>query len=143
MQTKAGGYSEQHDCRCMQQRLSGPSTAYCTAIRVSGLPLHRALTKRFRVTAALSRRSRTGDKCNRLVTSELQLSCNKLVLFDTELKTAKFSTAVHRYMYCAIDEAGSHVGSKSFRPIVGVYSQTQKDLLGSACSPAYPSYGQQ
>ncbi len=37
-------------------------------------------------------------------------------------------------MYCAIDEAGSHVGSKSFRLVVGVYSQTGKDLLGSACS---------
>ena len=42
--------------------------------------------------------------------------------------------AVHRYMYCAIDEAGSHVGSKSFRLVVGVYSQTGEDLLGSACS---------
>ncbi|KAL0018388.1 hypothetical protein WJX77_002518 [Trebouxia sp. C0004] len=40
----------------------------------------------------------------------------------------------NRYMYCAIDEAGSHVGSKSFRLVVGVYSQTGKDLLGSACS---------
>ena len=37
-------------------------------------------------------------------------------------------------MYCAIDEAGSHVGSKSFRLVVGVYSQTGEDLLGSACS---------
>ena len=44
------------------------------------------------------------------------------------------SRAVHRYMYCAIDEAGSHVGSKSFRLVVGVYSQTGEDLLGSACS---------
>jgi len=84
---------------------------------------------KFKVTAALSR---TGEKCNRLVTSELQLSCNKLVLFDTELK-ATFSTAVHKYMYCAKDEAGSHVGSKSFRLVVGVYSQTRKELLGSAC----------
>ncbi|DBB13369.1 TPA: hypothetical protein ACH3X3_005102 [Trebouxia sp. C0006] len=40
----------------------------------------------------------------------------------------------NRYMYCAIDEAGSHVSSKSFRLVVGVYSQTGKDLLGSACS---------
>ncbi|DBA67780.1 TPA: hypothetical protein ACH3X2_001214 [Trebouxia sp. C0005] len=40
----------------------------------------------------------------------------------------------NRYMYCAIDEAGSHVGSKSFRLVVGVYSQGGKDLLGSACS---------
>ena len=89
---------------------------------------------KFSVTAALSRRSRTGDKCSRLVTFELQLSCNKFVLFYTELKTAKFSTAVHRYMYCAIDQAGRHVGSKSIRLVVGVYSQTEKDLLGSACS---------
>ena len=37
-------------------------------------------------------------------------------------------------MYAAIDEAGSHVGSKSFRLVVGVYSQAGKDLLGSACS---------
>ncbi|DBB13346.1 TPA: hypothetical protein ACH3X3_005081 [Trebouxia sp. C0006] len=37
-------------------------------------------------------------------------------------------------MYCAIDEAGSHVSSKSFRLVVGVYSQSGKDLLGSACS---------
>ena len=50
------------------------------------------------------------------------------------LEVAKFSRAMHRYMYCAIDEAGSHVGSKSFRLVVGVYSQTGKDLLGSACS---------
>ncbi|DBB13364.1 TPA: hypothetical protein ACH3X3_005098 [Trebouxia sp. C0006] len=40
----------------------------------------------------------------------------------------------NRYMYCAIDEAGRHVGSKSFRLVVGVYSQTGEDLLGSACS---------
>ncbi len=55
-------------------------------------------------------------------------------LFHTVLEIAKFSRAVYRYMYCAIDEAGGHVGSKSFRLVVGVYSQTGKDLLGSACS---------
>ena len=90
--------------------------------------------RNFRVTAALSTRSRIGDKCKRHVTSELQLSYNRYVLSNTELRTAKFSTAVDRYMYCAIDEAGSHVGSKSFHVAVGVYSQTGKDLLGSACS---------
>ena len=37
-------------------------------------------------------------------------------------------------MYCAIDEAGSHVGSNSFRLVVGVYDHTGRDLLGSACS---------
>ena len=40
----------------------------------------------------------------------------------------------HRYMYCAIDEAGSHVGSKRFRLVVGVYNQTGEELLGSGCS---------
>ncbi len=63
-----------------------------------------------------------------------RLRCYRFVLVDTMLKTAEFSTAIRRYMYCAIDEAGSHVGSKSFRLVVGVYSQTGKDLLGSACS---------
>ncbi|KAL0043852.1 hypothetical protein WJX82_008583 [Trebouxia sp. C0006] len=45
-----------------------------------------------------------------------------------------FQKKQNRYMYCAIDEAGSHVGSKSFRLVVGVYGQTGKDMLGSACS---------
>ena len=55
-------------------------------------------------------------------------------MFCFILEVADFSRAVHRHMYCAIDEAGSHVGSKSFRLVVGVYSQTGKDLLGPACS---------
>ena len=91
---------------------------------------------KFSATAVLSRRSRTGDNCSRLITFDLQLRCSNFVLFHTVLEVAKFSIAVYRYMYlyCAIDEAGSHVGSKSFRLVVGVYSQTGEDLLGSACS---------
>ena len=48
--------------------------------------------------------------------------------FEADCQTA------HRYMYCAIDEAGSHVGSKTFRLVVGVYTQTGEELLGSGCS---------
>ncbi len=43
VQTKASGYHEQHDCRCMHQRVPGPSTAHCAALWISELPLHRAL----------------------------------------------------------------------------------------------------
>lgn len=42
---------------------------------------------------------------------------------------------VRRYMYLALDEAGSHVGGHSFRLIAGAYETGQNgQLLGSGCS---------
>ncbi len=41
----------------------------------------------FSVTAVLSRRSRTGDNCSRLITFELQLRGNKFVPCNIELKS--------------------------------------------------------
>ena len=41
---------------------------------------------------------------------------------------------MHRYRYCAIDEAGGHVGSQRFRLVVGIYNQTGEELLKSGCS---------
>ena len=37
-------------------------------------------------------------------------------------------------MYFAIDEAGTHVGSKTFRLIAAVHDETGTSLLGTACS---------
>lgn len=37
-------------------------------------------------------------------------------------------------MYFAIDEAGTHVGSETFRLIAAVHDETGTKLLGTACS---------
>ena len=39
-----------------------------------------------------------------------------------------------RYMYFAIDEAGTHVGSKTFRLIAAVHDESGTKLLSTACS---------
>lgn len=38
-------------------------------------------------------------------------------------------------MYLSIDEAGTHVGAKTFRLVAGVYDKVGQELLGTACSP--------
>ena len=38
-------------------------------------------------------------------------------------------------MYLSFDEAGTHVGCKSFRLIAAVYDENRETLLGTACSP--------
>ncbi|KAL0029744.1 hypothetical protein WJX79_007005 [Trebouxia sp. C0005] len=40
-----------------------------------------------------------------------------------------------RYMYLSIDEAGTHIGAKTFRLIAGVYDKAGQELLGTACCP--------
>lgn len=40
-----------------------------------------------------------------------------------------------RYMYLSFDEAGTHVGCKSFRLVAAVYDENRETLLGTACSP--------
>lgn len=39
-----------------------------------------------------------------------------------------------KYMYFAIDEAGTHVGSKTFRLVVAIHDETGTKLLGTSCS---------
>ncbi|KAL3132052.1 hypothetical protein ABBQ32_008669 [Trebouxia sp. C0010 RCD-2024] len=43
-------------------------------------------------------------------------------------------TKQSKYMYFAIDEAGTHVGSKTFRLIAAVHDETGTNLLSTACS---------
>lgn len=40
-----------------------------------------------------------------------------------------------RYMYLSFDEAGTHVGCRSFRLLVAAYNPTDNRLIGSAISP--------
>ncbi|KAL0023934.1 hypothetical protein WJX77_001603 [Trebouxia sp. C0004] len=40
-----------------------------------------------------------------------------------------------RFMYLSLDEAGTHVGAKTFRLIAGVYDKAGQELLGTACCP--------
>ena len=56
-------------------------------------------------------------------------------LYSVPLPAECKLTFTCRALYLSLDEASGHVDTRRFRLIIGIYDASDKQLLGSTCSP--------